>query len=325
VLAGTENPNLRRFVRNDWLPPGKCGAVCFSIDDIHPAKSTDYYEAGGDLERGALGHLQWLLERRHKLHATLFVTADWREISALPTRRLLAKIPFVRDHVYLAKRWPPGTMRLDYHPEFVSHLKSLPRTEIGLHGLHHCHKGPRIPVEFQDQTRAELTNILKQVREIFKRAGISPVPGISPPGWNAPPALFDAMVDTGLTFLASARDTYTPITPDALACASGIQGVPLIYPQLIHADRLVSFSSNFHATSPIDRATAIIENGGLLAIKAHIVKNALGYVSNDGLDTTYRNYLDVVLTILEDRYGDSLWWTSMGEIAESIFKTFTVR
>jgi hypothetical protein len=308
-------------VTTDWLPPDKRGAVCFSIDDIHPAKSTDYYEAGGDLERGALGHLQWLLERHHKLQTTLFVTADWREISPRPTRKLLAAIPFVRDQVYLAKRWSPGTMRLDRHPQFVSYLKSLPRTEIGLHGLHHCNTGPRIAVEFQGQTRAELAEILRQVKQIFKQAGITPVPGISPPGWNTPPALLHAMVDTGLSFLASARDTYTPITPDAVARASGMQGVSLIYPQLIHADKLVSFSSNFHATSPLDRATAIIENRGLLAIKAHIVKSAFGHVSNDGLDVTYRNYLDVVLTILEDRYGDSLWWTSMGKITANIFQT----
>jgi hypothetical protein len=158
------------------------------------------------------------------------------------------------------------------------------------------------------------------VKGIFNQAGITPVPGISPPGWNAPSALLDAMVNTGLSFLASARDTYTPITPDAVARASGMQAVSLIYPQLIHADKLVSLSSNFHATSPIDRAVAVIENGGLLAIKAHIIKNALGYVSNDGLDATYRNYLDLVLTILEDRYGDSLWWTSMGKITANIFQ-----
>ena len=47
----------------NWLPSNKCGAVCFSVDDIHPAKSSDYYEAGGDLDKGALGHVRWLLER----------------------------------------------------------------------------------------------------------------------------------------------------------------------------------------------------------------------------------------------------------------------
>jgi hypothetical protein len=30
----------------------------------------------------------------------------------------------------------------------------------------------------------------------------------------------------------------------------------------------------------------------------------------------YRNYLDLLFTKLESDYGDSLWWTSMGEIAE---------
>ena len=34
-----------------WLPPGRSAAVCLSIDDIHPGRSGDHYEAGGDLER----------------------------------------------------------------------------------------------------------------------------------------------------------------------------------------------------------------------------------------------------------------------------------
>ncbi len=35
-----------------WLPEGKRAAVCFTIDDVHPATSEDHYEAGGDLEKG---------------------------------------------------------------------------------------------------------------------------------------------------------------------------------------------------------------------------------------------------------------------------------
>jgi hypothetical protein len=54
---------------------------------------------------------------------------------------------------------------------------------------------------------------------------------------------------------------------------------------------------------------------GLLAIKAHIVKNACGHIALDGLDELYRNYLDLVFSELERRYGESLWWTSMAEIA----------
>src|SRR5436190_16149578 len=108
-----------------WLPPGKHAAICFSIDDLHPAKSSDYYEAGGDLGAGALAHLEWLLERHPQLRVTLFVTADWMEISPAPTRRRLMAIPYVRDHMYLAGHWRAGTMRLDRHPEFVRYLKNL--------------------------------------------------------------------------------------------------------------------------------------------------------------------------------------------------------
>ena len=126
------------------------------------------------------------------------------------------------------------------------------------------------------------------------------------------------MADAGLTFIASARDVTTTVSDGALTGMSGMRGVSLIHPQLVHAGRLVHICSNFQATSPIDRALAIIESGGLLAIKAHIIKNALGHTMLDGLDETYRNYLDLVFTILENRYGDRLSWTSMGAVAARI-------
>src|ERR1700716_4357118 len=96
----------------EWLPCKKKAAVCFTIDDLHPGKSTDAYEAGGDLGRGTLRHVEWLLERHPCLHVTLFVTADWREISPFPTRSVLAKIHGLRYHVYLTRVRPRGPMRL---------------------------------------------------------------------------------------------------------------------------------------------------------------------------------------------------------------------
>ena len=85
------HPNLPR----DWLPPGKRAAVCFTIDDVHPAKSSDCYEAGGDLGDGALGNLERLLDKHPALKVTLFLTADWREKSPVPTRRLMSRIPWL--------------------------------------------------------------------------------------------------------------------------------------------------------------------------------------------------------------------------------------
>lgn len=302
----------------DWLPSNKLGAVCFSIDDIHPARSTDVYEAGGDLEKGALGHVRWLLERHPRLRVTLFTTADWREISPVPTRRLLASLPLIRDKFYLTKIWPKGKMRLDRHPEFVDYLRELPRTEIALHGLHHCHKGMKIPVEFQGESRSEIRKTLQEALSIFETAGLEFVPGICPPGWNASPAMLDALSDLGLSFVASARDLATPVSRDAVTNMSGMKGVSLILPQFIHKGRLLHITSNFQFTSPFERAMEIIENGGLLAIKAHIIKVALGHISLDGLDEMYRNYLDQLFTVLETRYGDSLLWTSMGELTKSL-------
>jgi hypothetical protein len=304
----------------DWLPRGKHAAVCFSIDDVHPAKSSDYYEAGGDLDRGALGHVAWLLNRHPKLRITLFTTPDWREISPWPTRRMLQSIPYLRDRVYLAKVWPKGTMRVDRHLEFGRYLSQLPRTEIGLHGLHHIHVGTRIPIEFQDQDVAECKRILQDAIAIFESAGLGTVPGLTPPGFHAPAALLAAMPEVGLSFLASARDLFTPISADATANMTGMTGVSLIYPELIEKGRLVHIPTNFQATSPVDRAFEIVEHGGLVSIKAHIIKNCMGHIALDGMDLLYRNYLDVLFSTLEARYGDTLWWTSMGEIAETVLQ-----
>ncbi|PRY13315.1 uncharacterized protein DUF2334 [Pontibacter ummariensis] len=303
----------------NWLPEGKKAAICFTIDDIHPAKSTDYYEAGGDLEKGSLGLVQWLLERHPKLKVTLFTTADWREISPVPTRKLLASIPQLRDQFYLAALWEKGTMRLDRHPEFVNFLNNMERTEIALHGLYHCHKGLKIPVEFQEQTEEEFQDILSEMIRIFDRAKLRYVKGICPPGWNAPDGLLNQLVAHNIRFINSARDIFTPVAKDAKTNMSGLKELPLIYPSLIQNDQLVHIPANFQATSTPDRARRILDNGGLLSIKAHIIKTAMGHVSLDGVDQTYMNYLDVLLTALEQEYGDDLWWTSMGGITDQIF------
>src|SRR5262245_5791543 len=187
-------------IAEDWRPAGKTAAVCLSIDDVHPGKSTDAYEAGGDLEKGVLGHVERLLARHPKLKVTLFTTADWREISPSIERTLLAKIPVVRDRSMLAKTLPAGTMRLDRHPDFVRYLQDHPRMEIGLHGLHHIHPGRSIHIEFQEQTRRECGRMLREALRIFDAAGLPHARGMCPPGWNAPPALLAAMADVGLRF-----------------------------------------------------------------------------------------------------------------------------
>lgn len=299
----------------EWLPDGKTAAVCFSIDDLHPGKSTDAYEAGGDLADGSLRHVEWLLSRHPDLRITLFTTADWRELSPAPTGRILPRIPYLRDRVFLGGAYPPGTMRLDRHPEFVAYLKALPKTEIALHGLHHIARGQSIAVEFRDRSSEDCKRILRAAIAIFERAGLPYVRGICPPGWDLTPQLAEASIAEGFEFVASARDIITPISTSAVTAMSGIRGVSLIYPEPVYEDRLLHFAINFQATSDIGRALEIIDYGGLLNVKAHIVKNAMGHVALDGMDALYRNYLDVLFTELERRYADSLWWTSMGEIA----------
>ncbi len=298
----------------NWLPEGKKAAVCFSIDDVHPGKSSDFYEAGGDLENGALGHVQWLLDRHAQLKVTLFVAPDWRELEPFPTRKLLALIPGVAEKAYLTPILPKGTMRLDRHPEFVRFLKGMERTEIGFHGLYHVHRGKRIVIEFQDEPVEEMKWKLERAREIFEDAGLIPVAGMCPPGWEAPSNLQTAMADVGMAFLCSARDVRTPISREALTNMSGMAGVSLIYPQEVTGG-MIQMTSNFAPNNPIDRAFLIIELGGLLAFKGHIIKKGTRDFAIDGVDEHYVNYWDVIMTTLESRYGDDLWWTTFDEIA----------
>jgi hypothetical protein len=300
----------------DWLPPGKRAAVCFTIDDVHPGRARDGYDGGGDLGEGALGLVHRLLERHPQFKVTLFTTPDWRETTPKPTSPLRF-LPWLRDRVYLAPMHPPGTMRLSRHPDFVQYLKGLPRTEVALHGLHHVHPGPTVLVEFQHQSAETCEAVLRESMRLFDEAGLPYVRGMTPPGWNAPPGLIEAMARLGFDFLASARDIKTPVTPNAICNMSGIKGVSMVRPEWIAQGRLLHVPANFQATSPIERALELIECGGLVSIKAHIVKSAYGHVALDGVDALYMNYLDVVLSRLEDRYGDALWWTTMGEIAKA--------
>ena len=303
-------------MEQDWLPAGKRAALCFSIDDVHPGRSSDLYEAGGDCEDGALGHVQWLVRRHPKLKVTLFTTADWREIKPTPASSLLDRIPGFARHRYEAQLRPKGEMALDRHLKFVEYLKSEPGFEVGLHGLHHMHPTRISPVEFVDQNRDQCRAALEQAIAIFRKAGLPFAPGMTPPGWSASPALLDAMADLDLRFVASARDILTPVSSDATANMSGLKGVALFRPERIHGGRLVHIPANFQATNPMDRAFEIVESGGLLSIKAHIIKDCCGHIALDGIDALYRNYLDSLLTALEARYGDALWWTSMGQIAD---------
>lgn len=309
---------LPRFLPvRDWLPPGKRAAVCFTIDDVHPGRSSQHYDAGGDLEKGALGHVQALLEKHSQLHVTLFTTADWREISPTPSP-WLSKIPIVRDRLFLSRVLAEGTRQIDRHPEFVAYLKALPRTEIGFHGLHHIHPGRLLHVEFQDEPVDVQRRKLDRMLEIFDASKLAYVRGMCPPGWNAPATLLTAMDHAGFEFVASARDIKTAITPDAKTAMSGLRGASLIFPSSIEGTRLLHFTSNFQATSTWDRAKAIIDAGGLLAVKAHIIKDAMGHIALDGMDALYRNYLDLLFEKLAREYGDALWWTTMGQVSQSV-------
>jgi len=312
-----------------WLPAGKRAAVCFSVDDIHPATSRDEFDAGGDLGRGVLGRLERLLERNPSVRVTLFVTPDWRLQRLVPTRRWLTRIPLLRERIHWAPLAPKGRFRVDRHPEFVSYLNALPRAECAVHGLNHAHVGPRMAVEFQEQSRSECRAMLEEGRRIFAAAGLRHVQGFAAPAWNSPPALCQALSDADFRFVTSARDLDTAVTGEARTAGNGLRGASLTQPTLIRCKPdgnpargtdspagLVHLTTNFQATSTLERARAIIECGGVLSIKAHIFKTGGGITMLDGLDDQYCNYLGRLWRELGDRYGDALWWTTLAEVAE---------
>ena len=261
--------------------------VCFSVDDVHPAVSCDPYPA--------LDRLRWLQERHPQLKITLFTTPDWRSTGPSSGASLL----------------PEGTCRLDRHPEFCARLRDWPNVEIGLHGLTH------VPLaEFDGRTREECGTMIASALEIFGAARLPIVPGMSPPGWFAGDNVLGAMHDAGMRFVASARDLTTPITREAKANGSGMQGVSLIEPSRLE-NGLIHFTTNFQATSAKERAFAILDCGGLLAIKAHLLAELGSYKALDGVTDEYMASLDRLFGDIEERYGDAVSWTSMGEIAAS--------
>jgi hypothetical protein len=299
-----------------WLPAGKTAAVCFSVDDIHPSTSRDAYEAGGDLEAGALGRVMRLQRLHPHLNATLCVTPDWRLDSLVADGLLLRHIPGVKRFVHHSRLQHPGRFRVDRHPEFVAFLNGLERCEIVPHGLHHAHVGPRRAVEFQNQGQEQCAAIVRRGLDIFAAANLRFVRGYVPPAWNAPPDLLAALGRMDFRFITSARDLRTPISPEAVTRMSGLTGVSLIHPQTVGDRNLVHLPCNFQATSAAERAFAIVEHGGLLHIKAHIFKTDGRHVMPDGLDDLYCNYLDLLFTSLERRFGEQLWWAHLSEVAE---------
>lgn len=314
-----------------WLPSGKQAAVCFSIDDVHPAGTADAFDAGGALGRGVLGRVERLLERNPHLRITLFVTPDWRRMQLVRTRKWLTRIPLLRQHIHWAPPAPRGRFRIDRFPDFVAYLNALPRTDCAVHGLHHAHRGPRLAMEFQEQSRRKCRALVRQARRLFLAAGLRHVPGFAAPAWNTPPALCAALADEDFRFVASARDLETAVSTGARTAGSGLRGAALIHPTWVvcppapaatgrRVGRLLHFTTNFQATSTVERARAIIEAGGLLFIKAHVFKSGGGITMADGLDDDYCVYLQRLWQELDQRYGESLWWTSPEEVTNRCLK-----
>lgn len=296
-------------------PHAKSSAIAFSIDDIHPGTRHDYYEAGGDLEEGVLGRLVELLELVPSLRATLFVTPDWREICPYPTRRV-AKVPFVGRYAYQTGIRPRGEMALDRHAAFSSFLQNLNHVEIAMHGLHHVQRGPNVPVEYQAKGMRASIRSIERGLEIFERAGFEPVRGFGPPAWCAPDALVSALERSGFRYFSASRDLESTVNLNALNAGSGRSDVYAFRPSPVDDHQLLHIPINFQATSSFDRAYQILEQGGLLSIKAHAIENAFGHIALDALNERYVERLIGLFSRVHERFGDSTWFATFGEIQE---------
>lgn len=173
-------------------------------------------------------------------------------------------------------------------------------------------------MEYQNESSEECTVSLTRSMQIFRDAGLSFGLGLQPPCWHLPPALADACIQVGLKWVCSSRDIVSDIFDHATAQMSGLHGVSLIHPTWIAGKHLIHITSNFQATSRIERALSIIDAGGVLAIKAHIIKGSGSYIALDGIDPAYCNYLDVLFNELKRRYGDSLLWCTPNELYHQI-------
>ena len=302
----------------DWLRADKSCAVCVSIDDVHAGTSKDPYEGGGDLESGVLGRVKRLLKEDDNVQLTLFVTPDWRMISPIPTDSWHAANQLSRERLYPSRVHKRGTLSLLKHPALVAYAKSLPRTEIALHGLHHIRKGRQHPAEFAGISKRDCTTKLVEALRIMSSAGISDVVGLCPPRWDASEALVAAAREVSLLYVASARDIVTPIAREAVTNMSGARGASLLRPCRWRSNGMMQIPTNFQATSQRERAFRILELGGLLSIKAHAVSDLQGHIMLDALNESYVDTLLELFRTIKDRFGTSIWWTNMRGISQPI-------
>jgi hypothetical protein len=297
--------------------PRPRAAVVLTVDGICPGPRDASLEAGGELERGALGDLLWLLDRHPQLRLTLFVSPDGRETSPVPNSPL-RPLSWLRDRVFQAPMLPKAGMDLRHYPDFVQFLNAMPRTEVGLHGLYHSHQAPRIAREFQNHDTATCSAMMQEAIATFEQSGLHFSRGLQPPGRSLPPALRQACAALGVEWVTSGRDLHSRLHPEAVAAAGcGLEGASLVYPQRT-AEGLLHFPVNFQASSPAERAFDLLDLGGVLSVKAQVGKRAPGHEQTEGVDRVAMNFLDQLFSRIEDHYGDDIAWTTMGAISDGL-------
>lgn len=261
-----------------------------NLDDIHPESSAQSTDCGGDMDAGVFGLLRQLWRRFPGVKVTLFVTPDWIDRRQPLWSRLRGRN---------TRTWPPGTFRLDRHPEWCRWLSALPNTEIAMHGLHHFSETGFHSQEFTHLGYEESLRRLREAEEIFRRSGLRHSRGFRPPGWGISPGLVRALREMGLDYVALTGDVASPIAPGARGSETGIPGLSLLGPD--RWEGLVNLPQNWDiARSTVERGLDIARAGGLISAKGHIASRYDGESIDNGLTPrTLRRLLDLLEALEE--------------------------
>lgn len=279
-------------------PEGKLAAFNLQFDDASAKDGvSDPYDYGGNPDGALVRSYLRLLEEEPELQVTLFVIPD----------------PTFREKGFYRGVVPDGTWALDRRWAFSAFLKTLPRTEIANHGLHHYQDEVRYFLkarEFEFKTRAECRETIDRSQAIFERAGFLPI-GFKPSGWgighNADFGLLEALSDSGFSYVALS----SPV--------SGLNWdrnrVSNIYPQFVGGLLNIPQNVSLSWALPVILKTidAIIERRGVVTIQGHFCEQDRWM--EDGIGPRMVEKIRDVMAYVKARYSDQIWFAQLADIA----------
>jgi len=173
-----------------------------NFDDVHPEKSSNIADCGGDLEDGVFGYILELIGQFPKIKVTFFVTPNWID---------KPEDPFPIKHIKKSLRvnykntWKDEPFRLDRHKEWCKWLNRHSKNiEVAVHGYvhHNPNHGIWHSQEFKGASYEESLQKIKNAEALFKKADLKFVKGFRPPGWGFSDGTLKALKEMKYTFIA---------------------------------------------------------------------------------------------------------------------------